>query len=217
MQVQDDLLVTGQASGAGKGNLNSGARRGEPKGSGKHWKSKVEDGTYFPPNEGVAAWNQKRKEKEAEFEEFFDAQGVQEPIPWKAETKKDTGNKLKVLYLYLIMIGFQGMIELVRGPISEGLFGIVKFIVKKDNRAQFDAGPFPSLFATGIFGEPKFKDLKYKLMFRLWQTAGFVLSIHPESGDLEFEFKPEVKQKVKDQVAETRKGQKDRSTMEADV
>jgi len=217
MQLRDDLVVTGQASEAGKGNPGSATEREEPMGPGEHQRFRVKKGTFPPLHLGVAAWYKIREEKQAEFEEFFEAQGVHEPIPWKGATKKNTGNQLKVLYLYLIMIGYQGTIELVRGPISEGLFGIIKFIVKKDKRAEFDAGPFPSLSATGIFGEAKNRDSKYKQMYKLWQTAGFVQRIQGKSGDLEFEFKAELEQKVKDQVAETRKGQKEKITMQADV
>jgi hypothetical protein len=211
---QTDLAVTGHLRGEGA----SGAGRGEPKPKGEHWREMVQKGTFPKLHQEVTKWAKFRKDKEADFTQHFDEKGVHEPIPWKVETKKDTGNKLKVLYMYLIMLSYEGTVELVRGPITEGLYGILKFIVKKDKRAKFDAGAFPSISSSGIFGEPRNKDPKYKEMFRLWQTAGFVESLQVGSGDLEFEYKADLKQKVKDQVNETRQRQKERSgTMQADV
>ena len=216
--VSKTLPPLSQVPGPGRGNPKSGAGRGEPKGSGKHQRDRVQKGTFPPLHKGVAEWAETRKEEQAKFEQFFAEKGVHEPIPWKRETMNDSGNKLKVLYMYLIRSAHDGILELVRGPTSEGLFGITK--IKVLDRELFDAGPFPSLSSSGIYGEPKNKDLKYKQMFKLWQTAGFAEKIQTEreSGYLELEFKDELKQKVKDQVNETRQRQKERSgTMQADV
>jgi hypothetical protein len=205
-----DPAVTGQVCGEGA----SGAGTGK----GEHWRKMVQAGTFPKIHKDVQKWAGKRKEKEAEFKQYFDDKGVQENIPWKRETMNDSGNKLKVVYLYLIILSYEGLIEVVRGPITEGLYGIIKFIVKKGNRPRFDAGEFPSSTSSEIYLTPKKLDPKYKEMYRLWQTAGFVETFQQESGDLEFEYKTDVKQKVKDQVNETRRRKKEKSeTMEADV
>jgi hypothetical protein len=207
---QTDPAVTGQDRGEGAS--------GTGKGKGKHWENMVQAGTFPKIHKDVQKWAGKRKEKEAEFKQYFDDKGVQENIPWKRETMNDSGNKLKVLYMYLIMLSYQGTVELVRGPVTDGLYGIIKIIVKKDKRPLFDAGQFTSSTSSEIYLTPKKLDPKYKEMYRLWQTAGFVETFQQESGDLEFEYKADVKQKVKDQVNETRRRKKERSeTMEADV
>jgi len=207
---QTDPAVTGQVCGEGAS--------GTVKRKGEHWRAMVQEGTYPKRYKDVEKWAQNRKEREADFTKHFQDMGVDEKIPWKRETMNDSGNKLKVVYMYLIMLSYAGIVELVRGPITDGLYGIMKIIVKKDKRAQFDAGEFPSSTSSEIYHKPKQMDPRYKEMYRLWQTGGFVERFQQESGDLEFEYNTDVKQKVKDQVNETRRRKKERDeTMQADV
>jgi len=216
MQVRDDLLITGQASGAGKGTPNSGAEKRVGEGSGTHQREKVRKGTFQKFDYTIKEWADNRKKQEAEFKQYFAAKGVHEPLPWNRETMNDTGNKLKALYMDLTRKAYEGVVELVRGDVSQGLFGITR--IKILDRKTFDAGQFPTLTASGIFDEPKYKDLKYKVMFKLWKTAGFAEMTQHGSAYLELKFKNELKQQVKDQVAETRRRQKERSnTVQADV
>jgi len=207
---QTDPAVTGQV--CGEGASGAGKRKGE------HWRAMVQEGTYPKRYKDVERWAGIRKEREAKFKKHFEDMGVDEQIPWKRDTMNDSGNKLKVLYMYLIMLSYLGTIEVVRGPITEGLYGIIKFIVKKDKRAEFDAGEFTSSTSSEIYRTPKKLDPKYKEMYRLWQTAGFLEKFLVESGDLEFVFNADVKQKVKDQANETRRRKRERDeTMQADV
>jgi len=163
-------------------------------GRGTHLEEKVKNGTYSNPSKWTTYWADKRKEVEEKYLADCAAEGQEVEVPWMdAVSAANTGNKSKCLYYLLEGLAKRGVVELAKGDVGQGFFGITQILVPKAKRPEFDAADFPSVSSIGMHNK------RYKEMARTWQIAGFREIVDKESGDLKFVYDAKLQKRVRAQ------------------
>lgn len=161
--------------------------------------SKSEIARSVEPWAHTKAWAELRAKTEAEYFALAQAMGIQNAfVPWKtAGWKRVLGNTGKALWLHLMMCHWKGLVKLAIGRnVEEGFLQIMGFTIPADKVEEFDKGLFPT---TGGLASR----LKYKSVRKIWRTAGFDTSRHPD-GAYEYRFSPATFQTMRLQLSRTR-------------
>ena len=162
---------------------------------GKHWRQKVAEGKPPVSSKGNEEWARRRQAKEAEFAASMHHHQLPASLPWKLSQGRACGNIQKVMYMDLCMHEASGAVQRVeRREVSEGLFGIVRFVVPEEGRPAFDAGLVPSTARV----REQVGGKRANAQVRRWETAGF--RERPRGGaELEYVYDPAVYAKQKAQ------------------
>lgn len=189
---------------------------------GKHWKEKVELGTYVSPAKGSAVWKQR-------YEELYEAltkTGLlkQGQMPWVDVryasnaffTSRFTG---RYLWLKLVALAKTKFLKLhMHDNLAEGFFGIVKIEVPKASIKTFNESPMQSreiffeenptpLSGEGAAAEQQRKKMAVKdrkTLEKCWRTFG-LMEVRQPDGSLEFTFDKGVAESINKQNANGRK------------
>ena len=144
-----------------------------PNNRGKHWKSKIAEGSAPEPWKATKEWADKRIKLEADFCDLLKSLNQVYILPWRRSTApyRVIGNTNKVLFIELIIHHFKKTAILaIEDDERKGFLGITRVFVSSENRGAFDAGFIPSVDGTRCVRSAA----QIKTLIKIWHTAGFV-------------------------------------------
>lgn len=171
---------------------------------GQHWRTKVQEGTYTSPCNGVKKW---KEEFEALFKATYGESQEGQMMPWAkrqvlvfgGNPYYKTGYTGRYLYVKLKALEKMGKIKLhTHEDPKEGFFGILKIEVPPDAIEIFDGAPMPSReHVHAKYSQDKKERTKaWKTVDKSWRTFGMLEKRRSEDGVLEFTFDKAVAEAV---------------------